>query len=71
MSYSKVFEEARDFAGADWERLKHDSRRRLLEANGLRVTWAGNSWGKLPESAKRILAESLIGNGEIIQRRKR
>lgn len=55
-----VYEEARDFAGEDWEKLSKGSRERMLMANGRSPIFADLKWRLLPESVKGALIKPLI-----------
>lgn len=57
---NKAFQEARDFAGADWENLKTESRVRLLYRSNLSKHFAGLNWLKLPPTVKEKLAMTLL-----------
>jgi hypothetical protein len=68
---SKVFEEARDFAGADWEKLSIVSRERLLSSHGITTAWKSERWRRLSPFVQTRLAESLIRDSrEGVVRRK-
>lgn len=54
------FEEARDFAGADWENIRPESRIRLLERSNLSKYYAQVRWGQLPPTVKQDLALTLF-----------
>ncbi len=56
----KEFQEARDFAGADWENLKPSSRSQLL--NGYRIPdrYSKLKWAQLPPTVKRDLTMPLL-----------
>lgn len=56
----KEFQEARDFAGADWENLTQESRSRLLQRSNLSKYYSGIRWGMLPPTVKKDLAMTLL-----------
>lgn len=53
-------EDARAFAGADWEKLTERSRRTLLKGNGQREVFAGHRWRQLPPSVQEALIAPLM-----------
>jgi hypothetical protein len=57
---TKLYEEARDFAGADWGKLSDESHGRLLEGNKVSSVWKGHKWSQLPETVKDALTKSLM-----------
>lgn len=56
----KLFEDARDFAGADWQKLSMKSRRELLRRNGQREIFADHGWRQLPPTVQKALIEPLM-----------
>lgn len=68
MSKARSFEEARDFAGAEWNHLTPASRARLLRGHRVPVPDPGvcsEPWKRIPESTKRALTESLMGAAQV------
>jgi hypothetical protein len=59
-------EDAREFAGADWQHLSLKSRRELLKRNGKSEVFFDYSWWQLPPSVKAALIKPLMKGPEII-----
>lgn len=57
---NQAFQEARDFAGGDWENLKPESRSRLLQRSNLSKYYSTVRWGQLPPTVKEALALTLM-----------
>lgn len=62
----KRLEDAREFAGADWQKMKLSSRAELLRRNGAKDLFASHSWWQLPPSVKTALIKPLLKNPEIV-----
>lgn len=61
----KRYEDARDFAGADWQSLSLKSRGELLRRNGKRDLFTHYSWRQLPPSVKNALIAPLMREPEV------
>lgn len=57
---NKLFQEARDFAGADWENMKPESRQRLLAGYQVPLVFHRFPWRQLPPTVQQKLAKSLL-----------
>lgn len=62
----RTFEEARDFAGAEWQDLKPESRKRLLRAHGLSTVFIYHQWRQLPPTVQKSLAQSVMERQEAL-----
>lgn len=66
---SRLFQEARDFAGADWEKQSDRSRLALLRRSHLSPGWARLKWRSLPESVQKALVDPMIVDTKELQER--
>lgn len=64
-----IYEEARDFAGADWEKLSKGSRETLLMRNGRSPIFATMTWRQVPESVKNAVIKPLVTDKRDLVRR--
>lgn len=56
----KLLSEARDFAGADWENMKPESRGAILSGYRLPNVYRSLTWWQLPPTVKKELAMTLL-----------
>jgi len=57
---TRILQDARDFAGADWEAMRASSRAKLLDRSHLPQRFTGWRWRQLPETAQMELAKTVI-----------
>lgn len=57
---SRSFQQARDFAGADWESMKPESRKALLTGYNVPPVFSERNWWQLPPTVKQALALTLM-----------
>lgn len=69
MSSQVVFEEARDFAGEDWEKMSGRGRLALLARARKDPEWSSMKWRHLPESVQMALVKPLIVDKRDLQER--
>lgn len=62
----KYYEDAVQFAGADWCKLSFKSKGELLRRNGQRELFASYSWWQLPPSVKDALIKPLMKKPEAV-----
>ena len=63
----KRLEDARLFAGADWQNLSLRSKGELLRRNGQKDVFAGHSWWQLPPSVKQALINPLLKKPDVVR----
>lgn len=60
-------EDARAFAGADWQKLSLKSRRELLKRNHQFEGFDTHTWWQLPPSVKQALINPLLKKPEVVR----
>jgi putative SOS response-associated peptidase YedK len=55
-----VYQDARDFAGADWENMKPESRGILLKVYRIDPVYKRLRWGLLPPTIKEAITKTVM-----------
>lgn len=55
-----IYEEARDFAGEDWEKMSIDGRKKMLVGYGCSPSLSSLKWRRLPESVRMSLIMPMV-----------
>ena len=61
---TRRFQDARDFAGADWQNQRIEGRARLLKRAGADLRMVRWRWTQLPPSVQMELTKPLMGKGK-------